>query len=148
MISAGYVGNAVGAFVCGWLADRYGRMRILMLTVAVYSVMSFACAMAWDYNSLLVFRAVQGFGLGGEMPLAAVVINEWAKAKGRGRFYLLYNLIYVGGSWVSAMVSMWIVPTFGWRWMFIIGAVPAVLIAILRYWVPPSLHAGWLQRVA
>lgn len=142
MIAAGYIGNAVGAFACGWLAEKYGRLRMLILSVSVYSVMSFACALAWNYNSLILFRAVQGFGLGGEMPIAAVFVNEWAKAKGRGRFYLLYNLIYVGGAWVSALVGMWVVPHFGWRWIFVIGAVPAMLAAFLSRMMPES--ARWL----
>ena len=66
----------------------------MIWSIALFAVMSLVCAFAWDYNSLLVFRTIQGIGLGGEVPVAAVFISELAKAKGRGRFVLLYELVF------------------------------------------------------
>ena len=63
--------------------------------------MSLVCAFAWDYNSLLVFRTLQGVGLGGEVPIAAVYISELTRARHRGRFVLLYELSIFAVSWVE-----------------------------------------------
>ena len=83
MISAGFVGQLIGALLFGWIAERYGRMTAMIWSIALFAVMSFVCAFAWDYTSLLVFRTIQGIGLGGEVPVAAVFISElaqWRKA--------------------------------------------------------------------
>src|SRR5499426_4196696 len=94
LISAGFLGQLAGALLFGWVAERYGRMTAMIWSIALFAVMSLVCALAWDYNSLLVFRTIQGIGLGGEVPVAAVFISELAKAKGRGRFVLLYELVF------------------------------------------------------
>ena len=94
MISAGFLGQLIGALLFGWIAERYGRMTAMIWSIALFAVMSLVCAFAWDYNSLLVFRTIQGIGLGGEVPVAAVFISELARAKGRGRFVLLYELVF------------------------------------------------------
>src|ERR1700704_6180673 len=94
MISAGYVGQLIGALLFGWIGERYGRMPAMVGSIALFAVMSFVCAFAWDYNSLLWFRTLQGVGLGGEVPIAAVYISELTRAKNRGRFVLLYELVF------------------------------------------------------
>src|SRR5262245_37821805 len=71
MISAGFLGQLLGALLFGWIAERYGRIG----SIALFAVMSLACAFAWDYPSLLVLRTIQGIGLGGEVPVAAVFIS-------------------------------------------------------------------------
>jgi len=97
MISAGFLGQLLGALLFGWIAERYGRMNAMVGSIALFGVMSLACALAWDYRSLLVLRTIQGIGLGGEVPVAAVFISELAKAQGRGRFVLLYELVFPVG---------------------------------------------------
>jgi hypothetical protein len=82
MISAGFLGQLLGALLFGWMAERYGRMTAMVWSIALFAVMSLVCALAWDYNSLLVLRTIQGIGLGGEVPVAAVFISELAKAQG------------------------------------------------------------------
>ena len=72
-------------------------MRALLGAIATFGLLSFACAFSWDYTSLLLFRTLQGFGLGGEVPVAATYIGELAKAKGRGRFVLLFELVFPCG---------------------------------------------------
>ena len=94
--------------------------------------MSFVCAFAWDYNSLLVFRILQGIGLGGEVPVAAVYISELTRAQHRGRFVLLYELVFPIGLVAAGLIGLWIVPHLGWQWMFYIGALPAILALFLR----------------
>ena len=144
LIAAGYLGQFVGALLFGGLAERYGRVPSAAGATALMSVMSLACALAGNLPTLLVLRLVQGIGVGGEMPVAAVYINELSKAKGRGRFFMLYEMIFPVGLMVTGQVGALVVPTLGWRVMFLIGAVPGLLIAglLLRLHESPR----WLIR--
>src|SRR5262245_29783017 len=74
MISAGFVGQLIGALLFVWVAERFGRMPAMIWSIATFAVMSLVCAFAWDYQSLVAFRVLQGIGLGGEVPVAAVFI--------------------------------------------------------------------------
>lgn len=143
MISAGYLGQLAGALFFSWVAQRFGRVRALVWSILVLSIMSLACAFAWDYQSLLVFRTLQGLGLGGEVPVAAVYISEITRAKGRGRFVLLYELIFPIGLVGAGVLARWIVPTFGWHYMFLIGAIPALLVLLMQSQLPESPR--WLS---
>jgi putative MFS transporter len=138
LISAGYVGQILGAIGFGWLAERIGRRGALRLTVAVISVLSFACAFSWNYLSFLIFRTIQGLGLGGEVPVAATYMNEISAARFRGRIVLLLQSAFAFGIVITSLVSIWIVPHLGWQWMFFIGALPALLAIWLRQLIPES----------
>ena len=138
MISAGFLGQLLGALLFGWIAERYGRMNAMVGSIALFGVMSLACALAWDYRSLLVLRTIQGIGLGGEVPIAAVFISELAKAQGRGRFVLLYELVFPVGLVAASLLGLWLVPHLGWQYMFVIGALPALLALVLRSLLPES----------
>ena len=138
MISAGFVGQLLGALLFGFVAERYGRMTAMIWSIALFAVMSLVCAFAWDYNSLLLFRTIQGIGLGGEVPVAAVFISELARAQGRGRFVLLYELVFPIGLTTASLIGLWVVPRFGWQYMFVVGALPAFLALALRSLLPES----------
>ena len=138
MISTSYVGQIVGALFFGWLAERKGRMAALQWSVAVMSAFSLFCAFSWNYNSLFIFRLIQGFGLGGEVPVAAAYINEIFKAKGRGRFVVLYEYLFIIGMFAASLVSYVMVPKLGWQSMFVLGMLPAVLIIFMRRGLPES----------
>ena len=138
LISAGFAGQLVGAIFFGWLAERIGRIPAAIWTIGIFSVFSVVCAFAWSYPSMLVFRFIQGLGLGGEVPIAAAYIGEIAKADRRGRFFLLYQVVFAVGLAAVAVAATWVVPTLGWQWMFYIGAVPAVIALILRRMLPES----------
>jgi MFS transporter, putative metabolite:H+ symporter len=138
MISAGFLGQLLGALLFGWIAERYGRMNAMVGSIALFGVMSLACALARDYRSLLVLRTIQGIGLGGEVPVAAVFISELAKAQGRGRFVLLYELVFPVGLVAASLLGLWLVPHLGWQYMFVIGALPALLALVLRSLLPES----------
>jgi len=145
LISAGAVGQLIGAILFGRVAERIGRLRTTMLTIVLYGLLSFCCAAAWDYTSLLLFRLVQGFGLGGQVPIAAAYISEIARAKGRGRFFLLYELVFPLGLMVAALAGVWIVPHLGWRWLFGVGGPVAIIAAVMRWTLPESPR--WLASV-
>ena len=138
MVSAGFAGQMVASVFFGVLAERFGRIRVLAAATALFGLMSCACAFAWDYNSLLIFRTIQGFGIGAEVPIAMTYISELAKAANRGRFVVLYELIFPIGLVCSVLVGWLVVPVLGWRWLFIFGGVPALLIAPLQLRLPES----------
>jgi putative MFS transporter len=138
LISAGFAGQIVGALFFGWLAERIGRIRSATYAMALFSVMSLLAALAWNLNSLLAFRTIQGLGLGGEVPIAAAYINEISRAKGRGRFFLLYELIFPLGLVGASILGFWFVPRLGWQSMFVIGGLPALLALFLQRILPES----------
>jgi putative MFS transporter len=138
LIAAGYVGQVIGALFFGWLAERWGRVPSVTAAVAVMSVMSVACALAGNFQALFALRFVQGIGVGGEVPIAASYINELSQAKGRGRFFILYELIFPLGLLTAAQVGAFVVPRFGWEYMFLIGGIPGLLILIFLARLPES----------
>jgi len=87
---------------------------------------------------MLVFRFFQGIGTGGEVPVASAYINEFIGAKKRGRFFLLYELIFPIGLLFAGLAGYFLVPLYGWRALFIVGLVPAVLMIPLRIFMPES----------
>jgi MFS transporter, putative metabolite:H+ symporter len=138
LIAIGYLGQFAGALLFGALAERYGRVRSAAGATALMSVISIACALAGSFPALLALRFVQGIGVGGEMPVAAVYINELSKAKGRGRFFLLYEMIFPVGLMVTGQIGALVVPAFGWQAMFLIGGIPGLAIAALLLTLPES----------
>jgi putative MFS transporter len=92
LISAAYVGQFVGALFFGWLAGRIGRRRTILLTTGCYGIGSLLVAGACNFNSMLVLRALQGIGLGGEVPVAAAYLSEWIAAESRGRYVAFFEL--------------------------------------------------------
>ena len=138
LIAAGYGGQLIGSIVFGWLGERYGRVPIFRYTLILYTVMSVACAFAWDYNSLFWMRAIQGLGLGGEIPIMASYIGEFAKASHRGRYGLGFQLWFSISFIFVSGISYFVVPNLGWHWMFIIGALPAIILIPMRQWMPES----------
>ncbi|MCE0768482.1 MFS transporter [Pseudonocardia kujensis] len=145
LISVGYLGQLVGALLFSWVAERRGRVFAMVGAIALFTALSIACALSWNFESLLVFRAFQGLGLGGQVPIAAVYISEITKAHGRGRFILLYELIFSVGVVAAGLVGFWVVPHLGWEFMFLVGALPLLIIPILLRWLPESPR--WLSGV-
>ena len=138
LISAAYAGQFVGALFFGWLAGRIGRRRTILLTTVCYGIGSLLVAGAWDFESMLVLRALQGIGLGGEVPVASAYLSEWIAADVRGRYVAFFELTAPVGILAAGLLGAWVVPEFGWRWMFVIGAIPALLVFPLRRQMPES----------
>ena len=138
LIAASYAGQLLGALLFGGLAERYGRVPSAAAAVAIMSVMSLGCAFAGNFQALLACRLVQGVGVGGEMPVAAAYINELSKARGRGRFFLMYEMIFPIGLMFTGQIGSWLVPVLGWKIMFLIGGIPGLLITLLVARLPES----------
>jgi MFS transporter, putative metabolite:H+ symporter len=138
LISASYVGQLAGALVFSALAEKVGRIRGTTAAIAIMSIMSFGCAMAGNFPALLACRLVQGIGVGGEMPVAATYINELSRAHGRGRFFLLYEMIFPVGLMATGQIGAWLVPAYGWNAIFLLGGIPGLLITFLVARLPES----------
>ncbi len=138
LISSANIGQAIGALFFGWLAERIGRVPTARITIALYGLMSLACAFAQNYDQLLAYRFVEGIGLGGEIPVASAYISEILRAERRGGSFIAYQIIFPLGFTASALAGSIIVPRYGWQWMFIIGVVPAVLAVFLQGFCPES----------
>ena len=138
--SVGLIGMALGAVLAGTVADRLGRKNVFAATVILYSVSTGLCAVAWSYESLLVFRFLVGFGLGGELPVAATLMSEYAPSHLRGRFIVLLESFWGVGWLVAACISYLLIPKFGWHIAFVIGAAPALYVFLIRLHMPESIR--------
>lgn len=144
LISAGFAGQFVGAILFGWVGERFGRIPAMTFSILCYSMMSLACAFAPDYWTFFLLRTLQGVGLGGELPVAATYISEISQAKGRGRSVLSYQLIFPVGLAACALIALFVVPTLGWRYLFVVGALPALMTMMFRRTLPESPR--WLAN--
>lgn len=135
IISSGYLGQLIGAVFFGWLAERIGRLPVLAIAIGIFAIMSAACIFSWSATSLMLFRFLQGIGTGGEVPVASAYVNELSGAKKRGRFFLLYELLFLVGLTSAGAIGMVIVPAYGWQSMFVVGMVPVLLVIPLRFFL-------------
>ncbi len=131
LISAGYAGQFLGAIVCGSLAERFGRLPVLRPLVVVMGLLAAACGFARSYEQLVALRLVQGLAIGGALPVVICYINEIAPAATRGRFFGTFQFLMLSGFGLASLASAYVVPAFGWRAMFILGAAPLLLVPFL-----------------
>jgi putative MFS transporter len=144
LIGAGAVGQLVGALLFPMFAERFGRVQAIAWSAGLIGLSSIACGLAPSFAVFLILRIIQGLGLGGELPVAAAYINEITKAHGRGRFVLLYEIVFPIGLLVSNAIGAWVVPRLGWQAMYFLGGVPLILLFTLRRLVPESPR--WLAE--
>jgi putative MFS transporter len=137
LISAGFLGQLIGAVAGGAIAERIGRRPVIVAAVLWFGLFSIACGWAWNEQSLLVLRLLQGLGLGAEVPVAATYISELSRAIGRGRFVLLFELVFPIGLVAVAVMGRSIVPI-GWQYLFFIGGLPALFALVMMRRLPES----------
>ncbi|MGH3625309.1 MAG: MFS transporter [Sciscionella sp.] len=133
--------SVLGGVLAGALADRIGRVRTLMVVVATYSVFTFLCGFAPNYETLLVFRALEGLGFGGEWAAGAILIAEYAKPESRGRLLGMIQSSWAIGWAVAVLVyigAFGLLPReYAWRALFWVGLAPALLLLLyIRRGVP------------
>jgi MFS family permease len=133
------------AFLWGPLADRFGRVRTLVLTILCYSLFTFLGSVAASVWQLAAFRFLAGAGIGGEWTLGGVfVAEEWPESRRRqGAAYM--HTGYYFGTFLAAIVNYWVGTRYGWRAVFAVGGTPALLVAFIRYGV--SEPQRWQRRV-
>jgi len=128
----------VGAFIFGLLADRYGRRIPLMANVIYFSIIELACGFAPNYTVFLILRALFGIGMGGEWGVGASLAMEAAPTRWRGILSGILQSGYSIGYLLAAMAARFVLPAWGWRPMFWLGALPALLALYIRTKVPES----------
>src|SRR6266446_8421158 len=134
----------LGAFIFGWLGDRFGRRIPLMIDIVFYSVIELLTAFAPNFATFLLLRALFGIGMGGEWGLGASLAMETLPAKARGLFSGILQQGYAFGFLLAAVVYWIVFPIFGWRGLFVAGALPALLVLYIRARVPES--PVWLRQ--
>ncbi|WSQ14769.1 MFS transporter [Streptomyces sp. NBC_01231] len=148
IVSAGFLGQLIGGVVVGVLSDRFGRRPTFLISVAIFSCLSLACAMAWSPESLLVFRVLQGIGIGAEAPIATTFINELLGARKRGRIGILFASLYAWGIAFAPLAALLTVTAagseVGWRILLAIGALPLFLVVWGWFALPESPR--WLAE--
>ena len=128
----------VGAFIFGLLADRYGRRIPLMANVIYFSIIELLCGFAPNYTVFLILRALFGIGMGGEWGVGASLAMEAAPTRWRGILSGILQSGYSIGYLLAAMATRFVLPAWGWRPMFWLGALPALLALYIRTKVPES----------
>src|SRR5467141_1780037 len=128
----------VGAFIFGLLGDRFGRRMPLMIDIIFYSVMELLTAFSPNYSVFLIFRALYGIGMGGEWGLGASLAMESLPTEARGLASGILQQGYSFGFLLAAIVYWLVFPHFGWRGLFVAGAMPALLVLFIRTKVPES----------
>ena len=139
-LSIGLIGYAVGSVLIGSLADRVGRFRMLIATITLTAIGSFGDAASQSLAMLVVFRFITGMGVGADLNLVSTYVGELAPARLRGRISLLTFLVGIIGQAVTPLIALGLIPSLhnGWRWLFIIGGVIAVIALIARFELPES----------
>jgi len=146
MMSVTLLSAAFGGIAFGWFADRFGRARALMASVLIFSVFTAACGLAHSAAELMVFRILLGLGMGGEWASGAALVAETWPAENRGKALALVQSSWAVGFALGAAIVALVMPYFGWRAVFFVGIVPA----LLTLWLRRGLHepAAWQREHA
>lgn len=131
-------GMVIGAYFWGIMGDRMGRRSTMQATILTYSLITGLCALAWNSVSLFIGRFLVGIGLGGFFPVDYAVLVEFIPAKSRGRLMAYSILAMPLGILLGSLVAYNLGPTWGWRALFVIGALPAFLAYLARRVIPES----------
>src|SRR5262245_2373653 len=124
--------SAVGGIAFGWLADRIGRTRALSASILLYAVATAACGAATDVWQLGIARLVVGLGMGGEWATGAALVAETWPAEHRGKAMGLMQSSWAVGYALAAAVNAFVLPRFGWRAVFLVGVLPALVTLWIR----------------
>jgi SHS family lactate transporter-like MFS transporter len=136
----------IGAFIFGRLADRFGRRPILMFDVLCYSALAFTSAFAPNFTVFLILRGLFGIAMGGEWGVGSSLTMETVRPESRGVVSGILQSGYASGYLVASIAFALLFPLIGWRGMFMVGAVPALLVLYVRSHVPES--PGWSRERA
>lgn len=126
------IGAVAGGLIFGALSDRYGRIRVLTWTIVLFAVFTGLCAFAQGYWDLLVYRTIAGIGLGGEFGIGMALAAEAWPAKHRARASSYVALGWQAGVLGAALLTPLLLPTIGWRGMFLVGVIPALVAWVIR----------------
>ena len=142
-LSLTFVGMTLGALITGFVGDKFGRRFTYQINLLIFGLASLAAAFAQDMNQLIACRFVQGLGLGAEIVVGYSTLTEFVPPKTRGRWLAMMAFLVVAGFPVTALLGYLIIPAWGWRPMFIIAGVGALVVWYLRKNLPESPR--WLE---
>jgi putative MFS transporter len=142
-ISLTFVGMTIGSLITGFVGDRFGRRFTYQINLLVFGLASLAAAFAQNMDQLIICRFVQGLGLGAEIVVGYSTLTEFVPPKTRGRWLSMMAFIVVAGFPVTAILSYFIIPSFGWRPMFVIAGIGSLIVWYLRKNLPESPR--WLE---
>lgn len=137
--------TAVGGFLGGALADRYGRKPLLMITILIYSGGTLMSGMSVGFWSLMIARAITGIGVGGEWAVAHALVGETVPPHVRGRYGSYLQSGSAFARFFASMAGLQLAPVIGWRAVFMLSALPALIVVFIRRQMPES--DVWLQSV-
>ena len=140
------IGMLVGAILFGYITDLYGRRTMYMYDMVIFIILTIATAFSWNFASLFTMRFILGLGLGADYAIGTTIISEFSPVKYRGKLLVTNVLAWFVGAAVAAGTG-YLLLSLGpqsWRYMFILGIIPAAIILILRRDVPES--ARWLNN--
>ncbi len=126
------IGAVFGGIVFGMLSDKYGRIRVLTWTIVLFAVFTGLCAFAQGYWDLLIYRTIAGIGLGGEFGIGMALAAEAWPARHRARVSSYVALGWQLGVLGAALLTPLLLPSIGWRGMFLVGVIPAVVAWVIR----------------
>ena len=144
-VSVTFAGMMLGAFLTGFLGDRYGRRFTYQANLAIFGLASIAAAFAPSMRVLLLLRFVMGLGLGAEIVVGFSTLTEFVPPQSRGRWLGVLSVIVVSSLPISALAGTLLIPSFGWRMMFALGGLGALIVWYLRKAMPESPR--WLESV-
>ena len=138
VLTASMIGMAIGSVFLGWLGDRIGRKSSYLICIVFLFIGSLLSAYANSLWELFAYRVITGIGLGGVTPLAATMISEWTPKKSRSVAVACAIVAVPLGGMVGAGVAQWIIPTYGWRTIFFIGACMPLVFVVVGYFLLPE----------
>jgi putative MFS transporter len=144
-VSATFVGMMLGSFVTGFLGDRYGRRFTYQANLAIFGFASIAAAFTPSMKVLILIQFIIGFGLGAENVVGYSTLTEFVPPQSRGKWLGFMTVFVVTGLPVAALLGTLIIPRFGWRAMFVIGGLGALVVWYLRKKLPESPR--WLESI-
>mmetsp|Transcript_48405 Transcript_48405/g.138301 ORF Transcript_48405/g.138301 Transcript_48405/m.138301 type:complete len:477 (+) Transcript_48405:75-1505(+) len=143
-------GSITGELVWGFLADRYGRREVFMVTVCIVVVFGVASALSQSFRSLYILRFIVGFGYGGNIAVDFTMYSELLPTSGRGRMLFYISTFWPIGQCITSLLAWWVIPGLGWRAFLIACAIPSLVTAFLRPLIPESprwlLLNGYAER--
>jgi putative MFS transporter len=142
-ISLTFVGMTIGSLVTGFVGDRFGRRFTYQINLLIFGLASLAAAFAQDMTQLIICRFVQGLGLGAEIVVGYSTMTEFVPPKTRGRWLSMMAFVVVAGFPATSLLGYLVIPTFGWRPMFVVAGIGSLVVWYLRKNLPESPR--WLE---
>ncbi len=140
LATVGLIGAFLGALFWGTLSDYIGRRTAFQATVGLFAVFTGLVATSWSVVALGIFRFLSNFGLGGEVPVTLTLASEFSPGRIRGRMAGNIMAAFPVGLVIAAALSLFIIPRWGWRALFVVGVLPAALLFFVRRYMPESVR--------